>query len=137
MTSHKTPQRKLISPNPIVQQTFTSLGHRNYRLWFIGQSSSLVGTWMQTTAQGFLIFQLTNSPVYLGYVGFASGLPFWIFSLMGGVISDRIPRRKLLVVTQTSMMVLAFILAALTFMGACTTLAYYFAVFFAGDSQCF
>jgi len=99
------------------RQTFASLGHRNYRLWFTGQTFSLVGTWMQTTALGFLIFELTRSPAYLGYVGFASGVPIWLFSLFGGVVSDRMPRRNLLVITQTSMMILAFILAALTFMG--------------------
>ena len=55
--------------------TFASLRHRNYRLWFAGQLVSLFGTWMQATAQGFLVFQLTRSPAYLGYVGFASGMP--------------------------------------------------------------
>lgn len=83
----------------------------------MGQLVSLVGTWMQTTAQGFLIFQLTNSPAYLGYVGFASGIPTWLFTLYGGVISDRMPRRTLLVITQTSMLILAFLLAGLTFAG--------------------
>lgn len=58
--------------------TFASLRHRNYRLWFAGQLVSLFGTWMQATAQGFLVFQLTHSPAYLGYVGFAAGMPTWI-----------------------------------------------------------
>ncbi|HVN55145.1 MAG TPA: MFS transporter [Anaerolineaceae bacterium] len=97
------------------QTTFASFVYRNYRLWFGGQAASLVGTWMQSTAQGFFIYQLTNSPVYLGYVGFASGLPMWIFSWFGGVVSDRMSRRKLMLVTQTGMMLLAFILAGLTF----------------------
>jgi MFS family permease len=79
---------------------------------------SLFGTWMQATAQGFLVFELTRSPAYLGYVGFANGLPVWLFMLYGGVVSDRVARRSLLIVTQTCMMVLAFILAALTFTGA-------------------
>lgn len=96
-------------------QTFSSFKYRNYRLWFIGQLASLVGTWMQATAQAFLIFQLTNSPAYLGYVGFASGAPTWLFTLYGGVISDRMSRRALMVITQTAMMILAFILAAMTF----------------------
>ncbi len=102
---------------PSVENTFAALKHPNYRLWFMGQLASLVGTWMQTTAQGFLVFQLTNSPVYLGYVGFASGIPTWLLMLYGGVIADRMPRRTLLVITQTTMMVLAFILALLTFLG--------------------
>ena len=97
--------------------TFASLKHRNYRLWFAGQLVSLFGTWMQATAQGFLVFQLTHSPAYLGYVGFASGMPTWVLMLYGGVVADRVPRRTLLVITQTLMMALAFVLAILTFMG--------------------
>jgi MFS family permease len=100
-----------------VKQTFSALKHRNYRLWFMGQLVSLVGTWMQTTAQGYLVFQLTHSPAYLGYVGFATGMPSWLFMLYGGVVADRLPRRKLLLITQISMMILAFVLAALTFSG--------------------
>ncbi len=97
--------------------TFASLRHRNYRLWFAGQLVSLFGTWMQFTAQGFLVFQLTRSPAYLGYVGFASGMPTWLLTLYGGVVADRVSRRTMLVITQTFMMLLAFVLAALTFMG--------------------
>lgn len=66
---------------------------------------------------GFLVFQLTRSPAYLGYVGFAVGIPSWLLMLYGGVVADRLPRRPLLVITQTFMMVLAFVLAALTFTG--------------------
>ncbi len=97
------------------KETFAALKHYNYRLWFLGQVVSLVGTWMQSTAQGYLIYQITRSPAYLGLVGFVGGAPSLIFTLFGGVIADRLPRRRLLVITQTSMMVLAFILAALTF----------------------
>ena len=97
------------------QETFAALNHYNYRLWFIGQVVSLVGTWMQSTAQGYLIYQITKSPAYLGLVGFFGGVPTLLFTLFGGVVADRLPRRKLLVITQTSMMILAFILAALTF----------------------
>jgi MFS family permease len=102
---------------PIFMEAFASFGHRNYRLWFTGQAASLVGTWMQLTTQGFLVFQLTHSPAFLGYVGFASGAPVWLFTLLGGVVSDRMPLRRLLLITQTMMMILAFILAALTFFG--------------------
>ena len=90
--------------------------HRNYRLWFIGQLVSLVGTWMQNTAQGYLIYTITGSVAYLGYVGFISGVPSILFILWGGVIADRVPRRTLMIITQSSMMVLAFILAALSFL---------------------
>jgi len=72
---------------------------------------------MQITAQGFLVYELTRSPAYLGYVGFAAGLPSWLFMLYGGVAADRMSRRTLLVITQTAMMVLAFILAGLAFSG--------------------
>ncbi|MGE5681674.1 MAG: MFS transporter [Bacillota bacterium] len=99
------------------RQTFSALRHRNYRLWFWGQMTSLVGSWMQTTAQGFLVFQLTHSPAFLGYVGFASGIPAWIFMLYGGVVADRVPRRTVLIITQTVMMILASVLAILTFTG--------------------
>src|SRR5919199_3583893 len=104
-------------PPSFWRRTFAALQHRNYRLWFIGQLVSLVGTWMQITAQSFLVFQLTHSTAYLGYVGFASGLPSWLFMLYGGVIADRVSRRNLLVMTQSVMMVLAFILAGLAFAG--------------------
>ncbi|HZQ10707.1 MAG TPA: MFS transporter [Anaerolineae bacterium] len=98
-------------------QSVPALGYYNYRLWFAGQLVSLVGTWMETTAQGFLIYQLTNSPAYLGIVGFASGVPSLLFMLFGGVVADRIPRRTLLVITQTTLMCFSFIVAALTFTG--------------------
>jgi predicted MFS family arabinose efflux permease len=101
--------------NPRLRETFAALKHYNYRLWFFGQMVSMMGTWMQSTAQGYLIYQLTQSPIYLGLVGFAGGVPTWIFTLYGGVIADRIPRRNLMVITQTSMLVLAFILGGLTF----------------------
>jgi len=97
------------------KETFAALQSPNYRLWFMGQLVSLVGTWMQSTAQGFLIFQITRSPAFLGYVSFAAGIPFWIFTLYGGVIADRISKRKLLIITQSAMMILAVILAFLTF----------------------
>ena len=96
-----------------ISRTFASLRHPNYRLWFIGQLFSLVGTWMQNTAQGYLIYELTGSALYLGLVSFAAGVPTWLFTLYGGIIADRIPRRKLLLITQSSAMALAFILAAL------------------------
>lgn len=97
------------------QSTFAGLKHRNYRLWFIGQIISLFGSWMQMTAQAFFIFELTHSPAFLGYVGFANGLPSWLFMVYGGVIADRFSRKNILIITQTIMMMLALILALLTF----------------------
>ena len=98
------------------KQAVTALKYPNYRLWFWGQIVSLFGTWMQSTALGFLIFDLTKSPAYLGLVGFSMGIPTWLFMLYAGVIADRMPRRTMLMITQTSMMVFAFVLASLTFL---------------------
>jgi len=106
----------LMNGRSIIGQTFASLKYRNYRLWFLGQTISLFGSWMQMTALGFLVFQLTNSPAYLGYTSFASGIPAWIFTLYAGVVADRISRRSLMVITQSCMMILAFILAILTYL---------------------
>jgi len=98
-------------------KTFTALRHPNFRLWFIGQVISLVGTWMQATAQGYLVYALTQSAAYLALVAFANGMPTFLFTLFGGMIADRISKRKMIIITQSSMLVLAFILAALTFSG--------------------
>lgn len=97
------------------KNTFAALKYPNYKLWFMGQIISLFGTWMQTTAEGFLIFELTHSPVYLGYVGFATGIPAWLFMFYGGVVADRLPRRSVIIATQSTMMLLALTLAVLTF----------------------
>jgi MFS family permease len=104
-------------PPTLWQRTFSALRHRNYRLWFLGQLVSLVGTWMQITAQSFLVFQLTHSTAYLGFVGFANGLPSWLFMLYGGVVADRVARRTLLLLTQSTMLLLAAVLAGLAFTG--------------------
>ena len=117
--------------------TFAALQYPNYRLWFIGQMVSLIGTWMQSTAQGYLVYELTGSPAYLGYVGFAAGVPSWLFMLYGGVIADRMPRRTLLVLTQTSMMVLAFLLAGLTFTGRVQAWQIIVLAFFLGTANAF
>jgi MFS family permease len=108
-------QSSMEKRGPRWHETFAALKYYNYRLWFSGQVVSLVGTWMQGTAQGYLIYQITGSPAYLGLVGFAGGVPSILFTLFGGVVADRLPRRTLLVITQVAMMILAFILAALTF----------------------
>jgi len=98
-------------------ETFAALRHRNYRLFFAGQLVSLTGTWMQNVAQPWLVYQLTGSPLYLGIVSFASAVPMLLFALWAGVVADRVPKWRLLVVTQTAMMLLAFVLAADVFWG--------------------
>lgn len=96
---------------------FSALRHRNYQLYFGGQLVSMAGTWMQIVAQGWLVYQLSKSEFMLGIVGFASAIPALLISPWGGVLVDQFPKRSLLVVTQASAMVLAFILALPTFTG--------------------
>lgn len=98
-------------------RTFRALRHRNFRLYWFGQAFSLTGTWMQTVAQGWLVYSLTNSPFALGLVGFAASLPILLFSLFGGVVADRFPKRDLLLMTQMAAMLQALILATLTVTG--------------------
>src|SRR5450755_1130874 len=81
-------------------RTFTALRHRNYRLFFFGQMISQIGTWMQTTAQAWLVLELTHSALLLGLVGVVQFLPVMVFSLFGGVLADRLPKRTLLLVTR-------------------------------------
>lgn len=96
---------------------FRALRHRNYRLFFSGQIVSLVGTWMQSVAQSWLVYRLTGSSLLLGLVGFAGQFPVFLFAPVGGVAADRYSRHRIVVTTQTSAMVLAFILSALTLFG--------------------
>ncbi len=94
---------------------FAALRHRNFQLYFGGQLVSNAGTWMQVIAQGWLVYQLSHSELTLGIVGFASAIPALLVSPWGGVVVDRVPKRTLLIITQASAMMLAFILAALAF----------------------
>ena len=94
-----------------------SLHHRNYQLFFGGQLISLIGTWMQTVAQSWLVYRLTGSAVLLGFVGFSSQIPVFLLAPLGGSIADRYNRRPILVATQTAAMLLALVLAALTLSG--------------------
>src|SRR5258708_32430827 len=91
---------RAVSGTGALGRTFAALRHPNYRLYFIGQLISLVGTWMQNVAQGWLIYQLTNSPLMLGLVGFAASIPVLFLGLGAGVVVDRMPRRRLLMATQ-------------------------------------
>ena len=90
-----------------------ALRHPNYRLFFFGQLVSMIGTWMQTVAQGWLVLQLTGDPIYLGFIAVAQFTPVLVFGLFGGLIADSLPKRRTLVVTQTAAMILAFILFGL------------------------
>ena len=96
---------------------FRALHHRNFQLFFGGQFVSLIGTWMQSVAQGWLVLKLTNSALMLGVVSFAGYLPVLLVTLFAGVVVDHADRRRLIVTTQVLLMLSAFILAALTWAG--------------------
>jgi MFS family permease len=97
--------------------TFSGLRHRNYRLFWTGSLVSLIGTWMQGTAQSYLVWELTRSAFATSLSFLFFSLPSTVLSLLGGVIADRFDRRRLLLVTQTTFMLQAVVLAALTFAG--------------------
>jgi MFS family permease len=98
-------------------RTFIALRHRNFRLFWFGQMISLTGTWMQSIGQAWLVLSLTNSAWLLGIVGALQFLPVMFLSLFGGVLADRLPKRKVLLFTQTSAMIQAAILWALVATG--------------------
>jgi MFS family permease len=93
---------------------FSSLKVKYFRIYWLGMFVSLVGTWIQTVALSWLVFQLTNSAFLLGVVGFLGSIPIFILSLFGGVLADRINKRNILIFTQAAFMLLAFLLAVLT-----------------------
>ncbi|MEK6691080.1 MAG: MFS transporter [Nitrospirota bacterium] len=97
-------------------QAFSALKHRNFRLFWTGQLISFTGTWVQYVAQGWLVLKLTDSPFYLGLVGAAGSLPVLLFTLIGGVIADRVQKRIIIILTQIFSMILSFLLAVLTSM---------------------
>src|SRR5262245_4307161 len=96
---------------------FRALGHRNFRLFWIGQLISLVGTWMQSVAQGWLMHRLTGSAFMLGILGFAQFLPVMFLSLWAGVVADRMDKRRLIITTQSLALVQAAALATVVTLG--------------------
>jgi MFS family permease len=97
--------------------TLRALQYRNFQLFFGGQFISLIGTWMQNVAQAWLVYRITGSSVLLGAVGFSSQFPVFLLSPVGGIVADRFQRRRVVVATQTSALLLAFALAFLTLSG--------------------
>src|SRR5512136_2371239 len=93
------------------QLVFRSLQHRNYRLFFGGQSISLIGTWMQRIALPWLVYRMTGSEVLLGVVGFVSQIPSFALAPFAGVLIDRWSRYRVLMVTQVISMIQASVLA--------------------------
>jgi MFS family permease len=104
----------------ILFDTFRALKHRNFRLFFIGQLLSLVGTWMQSLAQGWLVWRLTESTWLLGLLGFFQMAPVLLFGLAGGIVADRFPRHKIVLATQSAAAIQATVLAMLTLLGVIT-----------------
>ena len=102
-------------PSVGVPRIVRALRHRDFRLFWTGNFLSNTGTWMQNVAQGWLVLQLSNSAFWLGLVGFSSAIPILFFALVGGVIADHVNNRKLLMVTQSAMMVFAFVMCALAY----------------------
>ncbi len=113
--------RRVVVGGVIWRQTFAALKHRNFRLFFVGQLVSLIGTWIQSTAQGWLVYQLTGSKVLLGTVAAVGSLPMLLFSPWGGSVADRHSKRTVVLYTQTGMMLLAFAFAALVGSGRIQT----------------
>jgi MFS family permease len=111
----------LPSSEPVLQtfrwpRTFRALRHRNFRLFWFGQIVSLTGAWMQTVAQSWLVYRLTDSPFMLGLVNVVGMLPVVPVSLLAGVISDRFPRRNLVVIADVVLMLQALVMAVLTWL---------------------
>ena len=104
------------NPNGFIR-TFSALRHRNFRLFWLGQMVSLIGTWMQSTGQAWLVLQLTHSAWWLGLVGALQFLPVMLLALFGGVIADKLPKRRLLLFTQSFALIQAAILWLLVFTG--------------------
>ncbi|CAN5658137.1 MAG: MFS transporter [Gemmatimonadetes bacterium] len=102
---------------PLATGAFAALGHRNFRLFWFGQLLSLTGNWMQSTAQGWLVLDLTNSEFLLGVVTAAGSLPVLLFTLYAGVVADRRDKRRIILTAQGCALVLALALAVLTHTG--------------------
>ena len=103
---------------PAVSARFRALQHRNFQLFIAGQLTSLIGTWMQSTAQLWLVYKLTGSAALLGVFGFVNQVPILFLASIGGYIGDRYNRHRGVIATQAASMVLAFVLAGLTLAGA-------------------
>jgi len=97
-----------------VANRFRALQHRNFQLFFAGQLISLIGTWMQSTAQLWLIYRMTNSPALLGIFGFASQIPIFFLASVGGYFGDKFNRHRGVIWTQSAALILSLVLAALT-----------------------
>ena len=124
-------------PQGRLAQTFSALRYRDFRLLWLGAFTSTTGTWMQTVAQGWLVLQMTNSAFLLGVDGFLATGPMLLFSLFGGVIADRMDRRKIMLLSQYLQMGFAFVLAALIYFGDVQVWHIFMLSFLTGSAQSF
>lgn len=120
-----------------IRDSFTAFRHVNYRIWSVGAFITAIGGWMQSTAQGYLIYDLTQSTTFLGLISFTWGVPIWIFTLLGGVAADRVSRRTMLMLTNTVFMSLSLILSALIFTGLVQPWHILVTAFFSGTANAF
>jgi predicted MFS family arabinose efflux permease len=104
-------------PTPTLRRVFKAFQYRDFRLMWIGACTSSIGTWMQIVAQGWLIYRLSHSAFYLALDQFLAGIPIFLFSLIGGVVADRIERRKILLMSQWVQMASAGTLTILVVWG--------------------
>ncbi|MFP5247401.1 MAG: MFS transporter, partial [Thermoanaerobaculia bacterium] len=124
-------------PQGRIARTFSALRYRDYRLLWIGAFLSTTGTWMQTVAQGWVVLNMTNSAFLLGVDGFLSTGPMLVFSLFGGVVADRVERRKIMLLSQYLQMSFAFILAVLIWSGNVKVWHIFLLSFLTGSAQSF
>ena len=103
------------------RDTFASLANPNYRLYFAGQSVSMIGTWMQAIAQSFLVFHITDSGTDVGLIVALQTLPVMLLGPYGGVVADRVDKRRLTIVLQCLMGIQALVLGLLTVTHVVTT----------------
>jgi MFS family permease len=119
------------------KQTFAALANRNFRRYFSGQAISLIGTWMQSVAQSWLVLQLTGSGTALGLVVALQTLPVLLLGPYGGVVADRVDKRRLMIVLQSMMGLLALVLGLLTVTHLVTLWQVYLLAFLLGLNNCF
>jgi len=98
-------------------EALRALNHRDFRVFWTGQLVSLIGTWMQSVAQSWLVLQLSGSPLKLGLIGTLQFAPVLLFSVVAGAIADRLPKRRLILATQSALALQAFTITALVWSG--------------------
>ncbi|HEX2121075.1 MAG TPA: MFS transporter, partial [Thermoanaerobaculia bacterium] len=124
-------------PRSRLRRTFSALHYRDFRLLWFGAFTSTTGTWMATVAQGWIVLNMTNSAFLLGVDGFLATGPMLLFSLFGGVVADRVERRKIMIYSQYLQMTFAFILAALLLSGEVKVWHIFVLSFLTGSAQSF